>query len=148
MSFKDSGERSKFTTGANRDLQTGKGRFDLTPPFSMMFLARIYETGCAKYGDRNWEKGIPINRYLDSAKRHIEKYQAGLRDEPHLSMVMWNISCALWTGAMIVLGLRPKDLYDIPSHVSDDQTGPLSEFELEGLEKFIGRKIKEPESEA
>jgi len=63
--FKDSGERSSFDTGANRDIQTGKGRFDLAPPFSTMFLARIYETGCLKYGDRNWEKGIPINRYLD-----------------------------------------------------------------------------------
>ncbi len=43
---------------------------------------------------------------------------------------------------MIVLGLRSKDLYDIPSHVSEEQPSPLSEFELEGLEKFIGRKIK------
>lgn len=142
MSFKDSGERDVFVTGANRDVQVGKGRFDLAPPFSAMFLARVYETGCLKYGDRNWEKGIPINRYLDSAKRHIEKYQSGLRDEPHLSMAGWNISCALWTAAMVVLGLRPKELYDLPSHVSVEQPGPLSEFELEGLEKFVGRKIQ------
>ena len=142
MSFKDSGERDVFVTGANRDVQVGKGRFDLAPPFSAMFLERVYETGCLKYGDRNWEKGIPINRYLDSAKRHIEKYQAGLRDEPHLSMAWWNISCALCTAAMVVLGLRSKELYDLPSHVSVEQTGPLSEFELEGLEKFVGRKIQ------
>jgi len=147
MSFKDSGERSVFVTGANRDAQGGKGRFDLMPPFSAMFLARIYETGCLKYGDRNWEKGIPINRYLDSAKRHIEKYQAGLRDEPHLSMAGWNISCALWTAGMVMLGLRTKELYDIPSHVSTDQPPPLSEFEIEGLEKFTGRKLSEYENQ-
>lgn len=139
--FKDSGERQKFDTGANRDTQGGKGRFDLVPPFSVMFLARIYETGCLKYGNRNWEKGIPIERYVDSAKRHIEKYQAGLRDEPHLSMAMWNISCALWTGAMVMLKLRPSSLYDLPSHVTAEQPDPLNQFEVDGLEKFIGHAL-------
>ena len=140
--FKDSGERAVFSTGANRDVQTDKGRFDLVPPFATMFLARVYETGCLKYGDRNFEKGIPIARYVDSAQRHLAKYQAGLRDEPHLSMAGWNITCALWTAAMVTLGLRPKELYDLPNHVGSGEAAPLSPYEVEGLEKFIGRKIE------
>jgi hypothetical protein len=139
--FKDSGERQKFDTGANRDLQRGKGRFDLTPPFVEMFLSRIYEDGCLKYGDRNWEKGIPINTYVNSAKRHLSKYQAGMRDEPHLSMALWNVACALWTAAMVMLDLRPKNLYDLPSHVDTTEPLPLAPHEILSLEKFIGRKI-------
>jgi Domain of unknown function (DUF5664) len=139
--FKDSGTRQKFETGANRDTQEGKGRFDLVPPFSMMFLARIYEDGCKKYGDRNWERGIPIGRYIDSAKRHLEKYQAGLRDEPHLSMAFWNIACALWTAAMVMLNLRPMSLYDLPSHVGAITPLPLSSYEIASLENFIGQKV-------
>jgi hypothetical protein len=139
--FKDSGTRQKFETGANRDIQAGKGRYDLVPPFPIMFLSRIYEDGCKKYGDRNWERGIPIGRYVDSAKRHLEKYQAGLRDEPHLSMAFWNIACALWTAAMVMLNLRPVSLYDLPSHVSTITSLPLSSYEITALENFIGQKV-------
>jgi hypothetical protein len=142
--FKDSGTRQNFKTGARRDVQRGKGRMDLTPPFSEMFIACVYETGCIKYGDRNWEKGIPIGRYLDSAKRHILKHQAGLRDEPHLSMACWNLMCALWTGAMVELKLRPASLNNLVSHVGGKRgksVSPLSEFELQALETFIGKKL-------
>ena len=139
--FKDSGKRQEFETGAVRDVQQSKGRYDLMPPFASMFLARIYENGCLKYGDRNWERGIPVERYLDSAMRHIMKYQAGMRDEPHLSMALWNLSSAVWTAAMVTLGLRPRSLFNLPSHVSPDPVEPLSPFEIEALEQFIGRKI-------
>jgi hypothetical protein len=139
--FKDSGQRQEFETGAVRDIQDSKGRYDLIPPFATMFLSRIYENGCKKYGSRNFEKGIPIGRYIDSAKRHLDKYQAGMRDEPHLSMAGWNICSALLTAGMITLGLRPRSLFDIPSHVSEEPVEPLSPFEIEALEQFIGRKI-------
>jgi hypothetical protein len=142
LDFKDSGERQNFQTGAVRDTSSGKGRFDLMPPIPLFLVSKIYETGCLKYGDRNWEKGIPISRYLDSAQRHILKYQAGLRDEPHLSMASWNCLCALWTACMVTLGLRPSGLYDLPNHVSHDNIAPLSDFEAEGLETFLGRPLE------
>jgi hypothetical protein len=142
VKFKDSGERQVFTTGANRDIETGKGRFDLMPPFSAMLISRVYETGCLKYGDRNWEKGIPIARFLNSAQRHLEKYKAGLRDEAHLSMATWNLSCALWTAAMVEMGLRPAELNNLVSHVSPGKPSALSSFEIESLETFLGTKIK------
>ncbi len=42
-------------------------------------------------GSRNWEKGIPFSRYIDSAKRHLDKYIMGMTDEDHLAAAAWNI---------------------------------------------------------
>lgn len=55
------------------------------------------EAGCNKYGDRNWEKGIPVNVYLDSAGRHFIKWLRGDTDERHDRAVIWNLYCCLWT---------------------------------------------------
>lgn len=87
----DSGARQEFDTGAVRDTQEGKGRFDLIPPYPIEQLAKLYEAGCKKYGDRNWEKGIPLGRMIDSAMRHLNKWVQGKRDEPHLVQAAWNI---------------------------------------------------------
>lgn len=42
-------------------------------------------------GGRNWEKGMPFSRYIDSAKRHLDKYIMGMTDEDHLAAAAWNI---------------------------------------------------------
>ena len=71
----DGGERMSYGDGkAIREPSTGKGRFDLVTPFGLMRLAKWYEVGAQKYSDRNWEKGMPFSRYLDSAMRHLVKY--------------------------------------------------------------------------
>lgn len=74
--------RTQFTSGAVRDMQEGKGRCDLLPPLAILRLARHFEMGAKKYGDRNWEKGILINSFIDSAIRHIMKYMAGQQTLP------------------------------------------------------------------
>ena len=84
MTLKDSGDRTQFGTGAVRDMHGGKGRFDLLPMCVLLRLARHYEAGSAKYGDRNWEKGIPAHSFADSAMRHLVKYMDGQTDEDHL----------------------------------------------------------------
>jgi hypothetical protein len=114
---KDSGTRQKFKTGAVRDIQQGKGRFDLISPIFLRRLARHYENGAVKYGDRNWEKGIPIGRFLDSAIRHLNEYREGLRDEDHLAASAWNIACIIHVEEMIERGLLPKELMNIPSYL-------------------------------
>lgn len=90
-SLPDSGTREKFNTGAVRDVQVGKGRFDLISPEALMRLAVHYENGAKKYDDRNWEKGIPISRCFSSAVRHLFKWLAGSREEDHLAAAAWNI---------------------------------------------------------
>ncbi len=95
--IKDSGNRHEFKTGAVRDMQEGKGRCDLLPPLAILRLAKHFEAGARKYGDRNWEKGIPINSFIDSAIRHLLKYMAGQKDEDHLLAASWNLMCAMET---------------------------------------------------
>ena len=88
---KDSGEREQFETGAKRDVQTGKGRYDLISPVMLRRLAGVLERGAEKYGDRNWEKGMPMSRCMNSTLRHLNQYLAGERDEDHLAQALWNI---------------------------------------------------------
>jgi hypothetical protein len=113
--IKDSGKHQSFDTGSKRDSRDGKGRFDLLPMRALQRLARHFEGGAKKYGDRNWEKGQPISRYMDSAIRHACKYIQGERDEDHLIAAAWNIMCAADTEERIAAGLLPKELNDMPT---------------------------------
>lgn len=143
--IKDSGSRREFTTGAVRDIQTGKGRCDLMPvqvvanlldnltggdyilreiasfaeyrltlhlyrvlsafavlaydsSVETMILetSKHFEEGAKKYGENNWQKGLPANCYIDSAIRHYLKYRRGDNDEPHDRAFVWNIMCCVW----------------------------------------------------
>jgi len=116
--IKDSGRRSEFPTGAVRDTQDGKGRFDLLPLDAIEALAIHYGKGCAKYGDRNWEKGIPISRYADSAMRHLIKTMQGLSDENHLIAAIWNLMCMYQTLIWIHRGFLSEYLNDLPAYVN------------------------------
>jgi hypothetical protein len=55
-----------------------------------------YEEGCRKYGENNWQKGIPVDCYMDSAIRHYLKWRRGDDDEPHDRAFVWNIMCCIW----------------------------------------------------
>lgn len=88
--MQDSGEREHFDSGAVRDTTIGKGRFDLVSPEMFFRLTKWLELGASKYNDRNWEKGIPISRCVDSAMRHLVKYLDGWDDEDHLAAVVTN----------------------------------------------------------
>lgn len=146
-SLPDSGTRSEFTTGAVRDGEAGKGRFDLLPEQALELfdndltaydimhgnaylatgkivaglydgdrlqaltdLARRFEDGAEKYTARNWEMGIPTHRYIDSALRHLAKFEAGELDEDHRAAVLWNVICLDWTLAKIRNGELPGEL--------------------------------------
>jgi hypothetical protein len=109
----DSGKRQKFKTGAVRDIQEGKGRYDLIPPIAMQRLARHYENGAKKYGEHNWEKGIPLSRYIDSLIRHAYKLLLGMEDEDHAAAIAWNAFSYIYTKEMIDQGKLPKELNNI-----------------------------------
>ena len=109
MIIKDSGNRTSFKSGATRDIQEGKGRFDLLPWCAIHELAIHCEEGALKYGERNVEKGIPIHSFIDSAFRHLSKYMEGATDENHLRSAFWNIAFAIWTEK------NKPELQDIPT---------------------------------
>lgn len=116
MKLPDSGERTEFPSGAVRDMAVGKGRFDLIEPELLFRLARHYEAGSIKYGDRNWEKGIPVHSLIDSADRHLTKYRAGWQDEDHLAAVVWNLACI-----MRFEKDNRKDLLDLPWQIEEQK---------------------------
>lgn len=66
-------------------------------PDMILEVSKHFEEGAQKYGERNWEKGIPEERYIDSAVRHYLKYKKGETDERHDRAFAWNIICLIWT---------------------------------------------------
>lgn len=110
---KDSGKRQEFNTGAVRDIQEGKGRYDLISPIALRRLARHYENGAKKYGEHNWTKGMPLSRYLDSLIRHAYKLLAGMDDEDHAAAIAWNAFAYIHTKELIDQGKLPKELDNI-----------------------------------
>lgn len=63
-----------------------------------MFLevAKHFEEGAKKYGENNWQKGLPVHCYIDSAVRHYLKRLRGDKDEPHDRAFVWNLLCCIW----------------------------------------------------
>lgn len=110
---KDSGARETWATGSRRDTREGKGRYDLLPPAAILRLAQLYQRGAAKYGDRNWEKGQPISRFVDSGLRHLFAYLGGARDEDHLAAAAWNALGAIQMEVLVAEGRLPGSLLDI-----------------------------------
>lgn len=59
-------------------------------------VAKHFEEGAKKYGEHNWQKGIPVKCYIDSAIRHYLKWHRGDQDEPHDRAFVWNLLCCIW----------------------------------------------------
>lgn len=86
----DSGKRDDFATGARRDTQEGKPRYHLIPVGPTRRIADLFTRGAVKYGENNWQKGMPFSRVMDSLLRHVHAYRAGDRTEDHLAAVAVN----------------------------------------------------------
>lgn len=139
--LKDSGERSEFDTGAVRDRATGKGRYDLIAPVAIQRLAIILEKGAAKYEERNWEKGIPLYRYLDSGLRHMFQLLSGDTEEDHAAQAMWNMMAFMWTAEAIMAGRLPESLgKGVPESLWKSKEDPTTfpEFPYEYIDELTG----------
>lgn len=62
----------------------------------LLEVAVHFEEGAKKYGEHNWQKGLPVSCYIDSALRHWLKYKRGDKDERHDRAFVWNILCCIW----------------------------------------------------
>jgi hypothetical protein len=106
-------EQEKFSTGAVRDSRRAKGRYDLLPWSVLQLLAERFEEGAVRYGERNWEKGQPLSRYLDSCLRHLFQHLEGRTDEKHSVAALWNLMAFVWTEESIKEKLLPNTLDDL-----------------------------------
>jgi hypothetical protein len=62
----------------------------------LLEVSKHFEEGALKYGENNWQKGIPVDCYMDSAIRHYLKWRRGDKDEPHDRAFVWNLMCCIW----------------------------------------------------
>lgn len=106
--IKDSGERTEFSSGAVRDMHEGKGDMASIPWEAILRLSKHYEAGAKKYDRWNFRKGIPVSSFIDSACRHLAKYQCGCDDEDHLAAAAFNV-----LGAMLMENIKPE-MIDLP----------------------------------
>ena len=117
LPLKDSGKREQFQTGAMRDAADDKPRPGLLSPFAAERKARIMALGAKKYAARNWEKGMPFSRVLDSLERHLTAWKQGQMDEDHLAQLAWNADALLHFEEGIKRGFLPAELDDMPRYV-------------------------------
>lgn len=103
---------AEYDTGAVRNTG-GKGRCDLLPHYALLRIARHMENSLLVYEERNWEKGMPMHCFLDSAMRHIFKYMDGYKDEDHLAAAATNLLMALWTESHL------PEMQDIPTRMGE-----------------------------
>jgi hypothetical protein len=115
MKLSDSGKREEFPTGAVREPNNGRGRYDLISPIGLRNLAIHMERGADKYTARNWEFGLPLSRHLNSALRHLQNYLEGDRSEDHLSACVFNVFAIEQNKEKIDQGKLPQELDDLPN---------------------------------
>lgn len=89
------GTTAKFGTGAVRSDTFEEFRYDLVSPIGLREVARACAEGAEKYGDWNWEKGMPVHDLLNHAIAHIYGFLSGDRSEPHLGHAAWNVLAAI-----------------------------------------------------
>ena len=69
-------------------------RYDLIPAYPLWKLAEVYGRGAQKYADRNWERGVELEKLFGAMQRHAWQWQAGEDVDPvdgqlHLASVAW-----------------------------------------------------------
>lgn len=87
-----------------------EGQWENNAASAFLDLAIHYEEGAKKYGEHNWELGIPLHSFIDSGVRHLLKVERGDTDENHARAFLWNMLGALWT-----LENRPN-MDDLPNY--------------------------------
>ncbi len=102
--------KQTFSTGAQRDEESEKLRYDLIPVEGLARLAQHYTTGAKHYGENNWAKGIPFLRYYSSILRHLFQWRMGDNSEDHLAAIAWGCMSLMHHEEQIAKGLLPVDL--------------------------------------
>lgn len=108
------------------------------PETAFLELSKHFEDGAKKYGENNWQKGIPVNAYMDSALRHYLKWLRGDDDEPHDRAFIWNLVCCIWT-------MTHKPELDNFTEKGNEKNGEQSEtkWETDAAPKKTNRKCSE-----
>lgn len=80
-----------FQSGAKRDNNDDKPFIHNLLGYTRQRFGYHMTIGAKKYGDLNWQKGMPTPQYLESVDRHLAAYMEGDRSEDHLSAIIFGI---------------------------------------------------------
>jgi len=80
------------------------------PDYPKERFQALMARGARKYGEHNWMLGIPLDRYFNSAMRHLLQWRFGDKSEGHLEAVMFNVMAAMETEKNIAEGKLSEDL--------------------------------------
>lgn len=74
----------------------GKLRWELVPWDSAREVAKVFTFGAQKYGDRNWEKGLAMDRLVGATLRHLMDWISHTETDPesklpHLAHAVANL---------------------------------------------------------
>lgn len=73
-----------------------KDRFELLPGDALRAIAVILTFGAAKYGDRNWEKGMKWSRVYGATLRHLTAWWEGEKlDAETGKSHLWHAGCCV-----------------------------------------------------
>ena len=87
-------EPTRLTEGVKHD--EGKARYDLIPPEIEEAIAMVLSFGAAKYGERNWEKGMRWGRPYAAMRRHMAAWWKGEERDAESGMPhTWHAACCL-----------------------------------------------------
>jgi dATP/dGTP diphosphohydrolase len=94
---KDSGVREEYDSGMVRDTQEGKPRYNLIDRAFLKRWAALMTRGAEKYGVENWRNANSqeeLDRFQESAHRHMMQWLDGETDEDHAVAVAFNLAAA------------------------------------------------------
>ena len=107
-----------FETGAKRNNDADDVRYDLISPHVLESLARTHAEGAKKYGDNNWQKGLPSSDLLNRVYRHLNLWRLGDISEDHLGHALWNL------GAIVHFLREKPELVTLPFAVQEAERPP------------------------
>lgn len=102
---KDSGKREEYQSGMRRDTTQGKPMYSLIDRTFLYRLAMHLTKGAEKYGKDNWRMANSqeeLDRFKDSAFRHMMQWLNGDTDEDHMSAVAFNLFAAEYVKSRLV----------------------------------------------
>jgi hypothetical protein len=88
----------------------GKVRLALIPPEALLELGKVYTKGAEKYGDFNWEDGIPVVEALDALERHVLRFRLGQDVGKEGTHEMAHV--AFWALALVSQWVRGNEVED------------------------------------
>lgn len=92
-------------------LDAGKARMDLLAPEFLIETAQVLRFGAAKYGVRNWEKGMSWGRVFGALMRHMWAWWGGEATDPETgrSHLAHAACCLMFLMAYEARGLGTDD---------------------------------------